>query len=784
MAASTRRRVLWTLAVVGLFATVIVSALATHVEDVRDTPMAPLQPGWNPQVIPLLETAGPPPPIYLLWLHLDDPRVFLGHREIRILFTTYWSRVHFTGATLAVLGTSCVYETRPGARLVNDDMLAFGQGPECNPLRGAPTGEVKLTVRLAARNRIGVWTFVPPSGEASSSSQLIRVVGVPGRSGPFPALRGKYVDRLAPTGTRRIDLLGYMWQVAPSSRWIWWAFGLSVLVALVGALLFPWDLRNNLVGLTPAVAAGAGMLCLAAALGGMYAVLVPPFQAPDEPDHFLSYALLTQDTSLADEAARWARLSHFERIKFHTDDRFRPDDVGKPFPIAWSVDTFADNVKERSSTTAAWWTYLSRFVHSLPAPRKLLFVRLADVFVFALSVAAGTLLLVWAAGPDIPYPQLLPSVFLLVPALPFFAMTMSEFALLTSGYVFLAACTLALFVDGPRSSWFGIPLGFVVAMLAMSGRSALPMAPLITAVVAARIALGERSVKHASGDFFRSTLFWTGFTLSVGAVSLMLDAEYAPPAIDLTVPIAQRMVLPWFRLVWHRPWYLATLGAIAFALELSAVRVRGWIPERITAKTGTAARWACFAGAALVVLSFAGSLFLTYPHLQLLEVPDPPSLEEYLRNVLQTAVSSFRTGDLDFLLSSSFWAGFGWLDTVPDSIFLAVLTGGVGLSLIALLAHVGRQRDTRRVAWLAIVGIGWVVTLATYAIATYEMHRNLHGRYLIGVYLVVLAVVFSGLALAGPIASKRCSISRPAVVLWLAGAAHTYCLWFILGRYF
>ena len=69
------------------------------------------------------------------------------------------------------------------------------------------------------------------------------------------------------------------------------------------------------------------------------------------------------------------------------------------------------------------------------------------------------------------------------------------------------------------------------------------------------------------------------------------------------------------------------------------------------------------------------------------------------------------------------------------------------------------------------------------------MAKPLHGRYLIGWYLCLLAVVGSALTLdvqsttaaaAGPESGTR----RAALLLATAGLIHVYCLCFILARYF
>ena len=134
------------------------------------------------------------------------------------------------------------------------------------------------------------------------------------------------------------------------------------------------------------------------------------------------------------------------------------------------------------------------------------------------------------------------------------------------------------------------------------------------------------------------------------------------------------------------------------------------------------------------------------------------------------------------MISSSFWGGFGWIDTIPPSRFVDLCVLATGLSLIVLLAYLGLKKDARRFTWLLIISVGWMLSLATYALVTHHEYRNLHGRYLIGLYLSLLAVFFSAPALIRPL--DRGLITRPGLLLTIAGAVHTYCLWFILGRYF
>ena len=137
----------------------------------------------------------------------------------------------------------------------------------------------------------------------------------------------------------------------------------------------------------------------------------------------------------------------------------------------------------------------------------------------------------------------------------------------------------------------------------------------------------------------------------------------------------------------------------------------------------------------------------------------------------------FRLVEPSFLLSSTFWVGFGWLDTMPGSPFQALLVLLVGLALCALLLRIARRDEGRRLLWLAL-GAGSVASLVLYTLSTQGVPMALQGRYLIGWYLAVLAVVGTALALDYRSPSRAGADSVPsgtwraAFLLAVAGSIH------------
>src|SRR5262249_22010567 len=186
----------------------------------------------------------------------------------------------------------------------------------------------------------------------------------------------------------------------------------------------------------------------------------------------------------------------------------------------------------------------------------------------------------------------------------------------------------------------------------------------------------------------------------------------------------------------------------------------------------------------------AGSLFLSYPVLPLVP-PHPLTVAERVAAVVGSMATMFRLTQPDFLLASSFWVGFGWLDTMPGPAFQALLVVLVALALAALVPTPAGRGQGRRFLWLIVLAGGALASLVLYTLATQVIPIALGGRYVIGWYLVGLAVIGSVLSFGPGRASPSSDPPRPAPgalraagLLALVAPIHVYCLCFILRRYF
>jgi hypothetical protein len=762
----------WSLGLSGAFAAVIASALVVRIPNIVDTPIQTAGPGWGARAVPMVETGGPQPPVYISWLRTSEPFLVVQHPEIRILFATYGERVRLRHASLDVIGTSCAFQTPANAQIENNATLAFVRGDVCNPLRQVPSGELKLTVELESRHAVAVWTYDRRPADSAKAGE-IEVMGLPTRAGPYPVLRGKYADPVAGIGARRIELLNYMWASSGSVAWIWTGVAASSLLLCVGL----W-----LVAARAIVGRAIGTACLAAAAAVLWAVLIPPLQGADEPDHLLSFAALV-GIDIEPELRRLSQQVHFSRIAFDGNEHFRPSDREHPDPAVWDVEIHAEDTARRSPLTALLWRGAARLFHPRGAPpfQTLWRLRLLHASIFAWAAGLSALLIQslyrgsgrqWALiGLGI------------APTVPYFATMVSDWALFVSISVLWSAAIVVTWADGAAVA--GLLLGGSFGLLAATSIAALPLAPLLAAVLVGRIVWGGRN----EGEGVQPTLiYWGGVATGLACGFLIAANVYrigyfrtASTGVSLELVTALNRYLG---TIAAHAWLLLIPLALGGGAEILRKKtMRGSRTMRLVARRGLAGL-VVLAAASLVAI-LATSVFTPLPTLATLESLTFTSPSQYVQAVIVAVLTSLRVENFDLLTYTTFWSGFGWLDvSLPGWLLGVFAVTSVG-AFVLLAQRLVRDGESGRIGSLVLVLAGTLASVVAYAVAGYYMERNVHGRYLIALYLALLLVVWQGVAL---------QLDRPEVDSWkrflgpgIMGALvaiHAYSFVYVLQRFF
>ncbi|MBA3638102.1 MAG: hypothetical protein H0W53_02255 [Acidobacteria bacterium] len=711
-------------------------------------------------------------------LSVHDTSRLLRHQGVRILLGTLGTRPDLERAELAVEGTRCVYATAPGAAFPNNETLELVRGDACAPLDGPPSGKMELTVTLRNHARIVLWTHTAPAASVTIQTIIVDPSAEPPGADVF-VLAGRLVDEGAASDRyRRVDLLAYVWQVGPSSSWIWAVVALGALAISIGflGLWNPTPLTSTSGG---AAGRGFSAFLLMIGLGVLYAVLTPPFQAPDEPHHFVAFAELVDRPELAVQADEWTARGHASRLRFRPAEKFTPADVGNHDRV--TATPHAPDSSVRGGAVHMLWRSVAPLLRSVPAPRVFLWLRLLNVLVLAVLIGVSIALLIRYG--QVPSPHLLAFPILFIPTLPFFGMHVSNHGPLIAVYVLLSAGLVLVVLNRRSDPVSGLLVGCGWAAAIALSRSAMPLAPMIAAVAGARLLFGPADRRMSS-----TAMFWTGLIVPL---LFVLSTSGGAAYVAANTRMGGGTLPSWLQTLsgaaTRSPWLLAFGIPLLVALELSLSRLRSRSGARLRSAVAGITRWSAVAAAAIVSLLMIGSLFIRYPVLATIDPSNRPPALEYTGDALWAGLTMLRFGGPDYRSSVTFWGGFGWLETLPSDRFISLLTAGTGVALVALLLHVAKTSETRRAFFLAACLSGFAATLAAYAfsLTRVETAIDLAGRYVFGLYLTTVVICWSGIALIPEGTSRprlRSLLSSGCVVA--CTGIYVYCLRLILYRYF
>jgi len=688
--------------------------------------------------------------------------------SVDLLMATYGSTPTLTAAELRV--GSCVFRLAAPQRVRDGALVALTRVAPCADASSS-TAEFRAT--LGSAGRLALWTWQMPAG-ADASHHGLSMTAPEAQSATNSVIRGRYGYTRPGPAMRRAALVAWVWNDAARVQ----TTGLLVLAAL--AIFFgAWLLAGGFATRTRvAPASGAGLVALGLAV--TWAVVMPPLQGADEPDHLLSFGMVARAAQVDHSLAAEARRVHFERLRFHADERLAPVDREQPYRVAWTGDIHAERMDARSPVTVSVWALAAGLFGSSALPSLILNLRLFNAAVFALCVAASVWFVIWT-GLDRRRIWLVLGLGL-IPTVPYFATMVSDWAYLASWSVLFSAAVLVLVYGGPRVSWAGAWLGISVALLVGTSIAAIALVPLVAILLTGRLVM-----RRDPGDDTLLSIgrFWGGLAMGcvLGYLLMgdLLVAGFQRYDAESRASFAQLLerVNAVGRFAVQHPW-VVLLGMTLLAgvdhlcAPLRAHEAPGRWGQRL-------ARVGVTAIAGLAVVQALASLVAPLPHLAAFETRAYGSLSAYVGAALGALLTGARLTGFDHLTFVSLWGGFGWVDAVlPAPVFAVVVLALIG-SVVTAAASAWRATDARPSGWLVIAVVGGVAGAAAVAVAAFLMHRNLHGRYLLPLAIPMVAVLVS--ALGAALGRGSASGWRWAAVLIVA-AVHGVSFVWVASRYF
>lgn len=642
-------------------------------------------------------------------------------------------------AFLKLNETKCRFESDQ-LYLSTEDELELTPSSCSAPLQSGVAVQGTLVVEFSSVASIGIIGLSPPDGR-----EIFRVGN---DETPLYAL-GRFETTPDQNTARRSDQLSAIWHLPDFPLLLAGAILLAAILVCLGGVVLSFPALQ----LRRIIACGAFTL----ALGIVYSILVPPFQAPDEPDHFLAFSRIAQLPELEEGAQELARIGHFERIHFHYWERFLPEDIGAPYPVPWVLSEDAENfhvqdsgMESRSALTTSFWRALGPLFQGQSASMALLGLRVINAFLWAMASIIGALFIERLAPPD---RRAFPLYLFFVPALPLFAVHVSNYSFYVQALTIAAGLGLALFLRGGRSNWGGLWLGTACSFLLIAATVGATMLAWAIAMVLARLllAVGDKGITLRS-----AARYWFGLLIGFVPLLFFLGSEQFETLSRALLRLAALVGIPnsmagqlddvvviGFLLV------CAALGGLF--LEYGVSRLAPAFRRSIDATAVWIVRAVAFLFAALLILS-AFSILPQLPH----RIPTSGALD-YAALAIRNLLSLLTFRDPDLMFSLTFWTGFGWHDAFMADWLVRLLAGmsGVGLLIVMVGVFSAPDRSIRLLCHSAGVLCASILLILLITTGISGNHPNIHGRYLIGTYLLMLSVALAGLTPSAWLARRR-----------------------------
>lgn len=458
-----------------------------------------------------------------------------------------------------------------------------------------------------------------------------------------------------------------------------------------------------------------------------YASFTPPFHGADEPDHFLGFTKSTQSIGYQEKALEIANLGNFARIRQQSFEHFKIHDYYAPYSAGWGNRdrTIIEEVdmENRSPLTYVIWHFFNYAIGEIDhIGEKILILRLFNSFFVAVAfflllynslASTSSLILGGVAGMNI----------LGAVSLPFFAMAISNYPIIVGVFLLILATAIWKPINNVKKILKSMLFGILSAFFISSGKISIASFPFIFLIF-----------------FMLRPKFKKNKLIFID--SFIIAASFGFTEIFLTYPRDIPFKHIFYTLYLDQVWdispnpsvLLSSIVFIAsmFMTSIFKIRVKSLSVNKLTLN--------------LVFLATGfGIIFLPF----FLGLTDLPDIERGARKFitqfeyLKKSVLLFVFGPSfyinDFYVQRSFWVGLGWLDVrIHDDLLRPIkLIPFLGVIFLFKNYCVNNLMGLLKILALFFVLIVCLVALAA---GGYNSQINLHGRYLILIFISYLSI--------------------------------------------
>ncbi len=471
-------------------------------------------------------------------------------------------------------------------------------------------------------------------------------------------------------------------------------------------------------------------------------ILAPPFQAPDEADHFRTILVITHQTDRDAKALKMIQRGHYNRLICSSTEKLTVENVNSPINDDWPEHAGAYNNSIRSIIPGIYWKNFLKYF--LETPLKTEFLIWLFRFLNGLIVSVSILITFWLLEKnsdndgdkesnyhtmsDYQTNILISAITLTsIPTLSHFANHISNYVFLVAGFIVLSMSSLLIISGNNIRFHLMLWISSMTTITFFSGRTGI-FAWFITLMLFSIRWLSLHADKFSWMGVCKETLY--AIIIFLPSVFLTKYFYFHPYIKDQPILSTLGKSINLFGLVITiflvLPFVISLFGKVFFRFG------KTWFNQSyqliFSVKNITL----------FYVIYLFSFLVIKGTPIPNIEYTEPISRIKYIGMVLQSFILNSAIGGNDFLLIQSFWGGFACpinvLKWFPMWVITCFLLGGY---------FFGFANDSKKLK--SIVKIRFFlfsfVCIFYLICLSYTAHLksvSIQGRYLIGFYLLFI----------------------------------------------
>ena len=476
---------------------------------------------------------------------------------------------------------------------------------------------------------------------------------------------------------KNYEKIAYLWDITPKSLLTF----VSVIIFILS--LSCWKIQKGKIKYFALTIFSIMMLI---------SFFFPPFKHADEPQHFISFLNITQQSEKISKLEHTAKKTHFTRLLFNAKEKFTSKDINEPSNEDFPKLVVSSQIETRSLITPLFWKPYAFFIKYYDITTQILLIRILNSAIFSLCI------LFLINKKSLNFVILICSI----PTLLCVSNSISNYVF--SICIILINTKLIILTLSNPSNKYKLLYLFLISLLTFETISTLFLIPFFL------LFIHQSIIKNKSLIFYVITSIIIYFTIG-NSFAYKVNQLYEN---NLHI----------------------------FMLFLVIVIVASFIHEKILSIKFTCINCSNIKKNyfinyyKIIIISVVLSLFI--PQINTYDIEfEKIDFAKFIGSFAGVIITWFRLYDHDFLTQTTLFTGYGWLDFEKNN-----QTGILNFFIFLMIPFANFKSSTKlSLRFIFLIFLYLFLSILLLISSLYIINVNPHGRYFISYFIILIFIL-------------------------------------------